>query len=281
MSPSDNASKNPPPVTHEVQYKDKTYEKVREGLADILNFPSGDSKKNGNKQAVFYNPIQQFNRDLSVLAIRAFAEDLAVIRRARHERRIEKLARDGKRGTKRKREQVARHDTVEKSNGNKKLGGQATLEGSEDSTMPHFAENIEQLQGQEGVPPTISNTTLTSDPLAGEVGLTTGNSSHPNGHTEGQQSADGVAADAQHEDRAHHDVEQNGAPTIKTPQFRILDALSATGLRALRYVKEIPQVTSVTANDISPSATASIKLNAEYNGIIDKIQPTTGDAKSL
>ncbi|KAL8977853.1 MAG: hypothetical protein Q9205_006432 [Flavoplaca limonia] len=274
MSRSNTASKNPP-VTHEVQYKDKTYEKVREGLADILNLPSGDSKKDRNKQAVFYNPIQQFNRDLSVLAIRAFAEDLAIIRRTRHERRIEKLAKDGKRGTKRKREQLARHNTAEKLNGNKKLGGQGTSEGPEESTTPQFAENIEQSQCQDEILPTTSNTTLTSDPLAGEVGHTTGNSSNPNGHTEEQQSADGNAADAQ------HDIEQTRTPTIKTPQFRILDALSATGLRALRYVKEIPQVTSVTANDISSSATASIKLNAEYNGIIDKVQPTTGDAKSL
>ncbi|KAL8884065.1 MAG: hypothetical protein Q9192_006934 [Flavoplaca navasiana] len=280
MSPSNNASKNPP-VTHEVQYKDKTYEKVREGLADILNLPSEDSKKDGNKQAVFYNPIQQFNRDLSVLAIRAFAEDLAIIRRARHERRIEKLAKDGKRGTKRKREQVARHDTAEKSNGKKKVEGQETSESPDESTTPRFAENIEQSQCQDGVPPTTSNTTLTSNSLAGEVGHTTGNSSQPDGHTERQQSAGGNAADAQHDDRSHHDIEQTGPPPIKTPQFRILDALSATGLRALRYVKEIPHVTSVTANDISSSATASIKLNAEYNGIIDKIQPTTGDAKSL
>ncbi|KAI4267856.1 MAG: hypothetical protein LQ337_008156 [Flavoplaca oasis] len=280
MSPSHNGLKEPP-VTHEVQYKDKTYEKVREGLADILNLPSGHSKKDSNKQAVFYNPIQQFNRDLSVLAIHAFAEDLAVIRRARHERRIEKLAKDGKRGTKRKREQVARHDTAEKSNQNKKLGGQGTSEGPEESTTPHSAENIEQSQCQDGVPPTTPNTTLTSDPLAGEVGHTIGNSSDLNGDTEGQQSADGNAVDAQHENRSHHDMEQTGAPTVKTPQFRILDALSATGLRALRYVKEIPHVTSVIANDISSSATASIKLNAEYNGIIDKIQPTTGDAKSL
>lgn len=280
MSPSNSASKNPP-VTDEVLYKDKTYERVREGLADILNLRSGHSTKGGSKQSVFYNPIQQFNRDLSVLAIRAFAEDLAVIRRARHERRVERLGRDGKKGTKRKRGDVLGHENLDHVNGNKRLERAGTSGSPEQSNTSSFAESVEQTQVQDDSSPIISSTAVANPPFAGDWGTAASDPPHPNGHIEGRHFADGIAPNTQHEDGTDHAPEQNGSPTTRTPQIRILDALSATGLRALRYVKEIPYVTSVTANDISSSATASIKLNAEYNGITDKIQPTTGDAKSL
>ncbi|KAL8864325.1 MAG: hypothetical protein Q9174_007394, partial [Haloplaca sp. 1 TL-2023] len=85
------------------------------------------------------------------------------------------------------------------------------------------------------------------------------------------------------QDKCHpvQSTDKNASSTTSNPPFRILDALSATGLRALRYVKEIPNVTSVTANDLSSSATKSIRLNAEYNGVEQKIQPSTADAKML
>ena len=288
MSPSNSRSNNTT-VTDEVIYNDKSYEKVREGLADILNLPSPHSKKDGSKQSVFYNPIQQFNRDLSVLAIRAFAEDLALTRQARRERRQEKLRKDGKHRddkhpSKRKRDHSAGHENLDHLNGNKKLERPRTPERPEEiSCISPIAENVEQIQSQDDSAPIMSSTAETNPPLTNErdtVMSDPPHPPHPNTHIAGRQTADGTAPNTQHEDRHNH-VEQNGSSTIPTPHIRVLDALSATGLRALRYVKEIPHVTSVTANDISSSATASIKLNAEYNGITDKIQPTTGDAKSL
>ena len=62
------------------------------------------------------------------------------------------------------------------------------------------------------------------------------------------------------------------------PSFTILDALSATGLRALRYVQEIPFTTSVTANDLLPAATETINLNVQHNDLTGKIVSTTGNA---
>jgi tRNA (guanine26-N2/guanine27-N2)-dimethyltransferase len=40
-----------------------------------------------------------------------------------------------------------------------------------------------------------------------------------------------------------------------------LDAMSASGIRSLRMSKEVPGLTSVVANDLSPKATETIKLN--------------------
>lgn len=47
----------------------------------------------------------------------------------------------------------------------------------------------------------------------------------------------------------------------------ILDALAATGLRTIRYLKEIPGVKSVVINDFLPEATAAASKNVIRNGV--------------
>ena len=88
-----------------VTYDGNEYEVVREGSAEILNIKGPDiqPKQSANSQTVFYNPIQQFNRDLSVLAIRAFGEDFATVRRLRYEKRASLKDSGHQRGKKRKR----------------------------------------------------------------------------------------------------------------------------------------------------------------------------------
>ncbi|TDL24799.1 N2,N2-dimethylguanosine tRNA methyltransferase [Rickenella mellea] len=67
--------------------------------------------------------------------------------------------------------------------------------------------------------------------------------------------------------------QENGAATTVrgfTPQkFVVLEALSATGLRSIRYAKEIPLLKHVIANDLSPSAVAAIRRNVEINDLED------------
>jgi len=99
------AEENATACQQSATYEGKEYEVVREGLAEILK-PQGTTEHNGDgpkSQTVFYNPIQQINRDLSVLAIRAFAEDLAIVWRRRKERASGKAKH---RGNKRKRPHV-------------------------------------------------------------------------------------------------------------------------------------------------------------------------------
>lgn len=133
----------------------KEYTAVKEGLATIL-FPKVaiQTDRNGKKievvGEVFYNPIQQFNRDLSVFAIKAFAEIFHAEKK------------------------------------------------------PKFRPRNEDPKG-----------------LA----------------IKGQA----------------------------RPRLAILDALSATGLRALRYALELPMVTLAAANDLDKSAVESIKRNILYN----------------
>jgi tRNA (guanine26-N2/guanine27-N2)-dimethyltransferase len=43
--------------------------------------------------------------------------------------------------------------------------------------------------------------------------------------------------------------------------INVLEALAATGLRSVRYLKEIPSIKSLLANDIDPAATDLMKKN--------------------
>lgn len=49
----------------------------------------------------------------------------------------------------------------------------------------------------------------------------------------------------------------------------MLEALSATGLRAVRYIKEIPTIQKLVANDIDETATTLMKKNFEFNDCPD------------
>ena len=48
---------------------------------------------------------------------------------------------------------------------------------------------------------------------------------------------------------------------------RILDALSASGMRAIRYAKELDGLALVLANDYEAAAVESIRRNVEFNGL--------------
>ncbi|KAH3672188.1 hypothetical protein WICMUC_004417 [Wickerhamomyces mucosus] len=65
------------------------------------------------------------------------------------------------------------------------------------------------------------------------------------------------------------------------PYISILEALSATGLRAIRYAKEIPNVKSIVANDFSKEAVKSINRNIEYNNVGHILTSNEGDANAF
>lgn len=287
-----------------VQYDGKDYEIVKEGLAEILNplnkiAPKANKagKEGENKpQAVFYNPIQQFNRDLSVLAIKAFSEELSVIRRARHERRLQKTVQHGGKGRKRKREDVEETRDMKESPQAPVPNG---LNGHHEDQLAPVVSNepAEEETSRIAKPTPIERQDTTTSTVDSIVEAPPGS---PKTHG-GQQVKSKTTAQASPE--VADEMPTNGdIPVVEEPPeprssvkelfskqsidedhvwkpaFTILDALSATGLRALRYAKEIPLTTSVTANDLSPSATASIKLNVQHNGLSDRVKPTSGNA---
>ncbi|ETS82350.1 hypothetical protein PFICI_04226 [Pestalotiopsis fici W106-1] len=205
---------------------------VKEGLGRILNpvaksDGSKDAPTEEEQQKVFYNPIQQFNRDLTVLAIKAYGEEVVAKRRAATERKIN--------NKKRKRDEA--------EDGNTQTQDAAVSTAQIDATTAPAPEK----QEQSGDPMDISEES--KDAQVGET------------KTNGTE----------------------GVPkqrNLQPPKFTILDALSATGLRALRYAQELPFVTSVTANDLTPSAVEAIKRNVAHNGVESKVEVTQGDARA-
>ena len=47
--------------------------------------------------------------------------------------------------------------------------------------------------------------------------------------------------------------------------IRVFEALAATGLRSVRYMKEIPSITKLVGNDIDKAATDLMTKNFEFN----------------
>lgn len=251
-----------------VTYDGKQYKIAREGSAEILDLQrpeDAESSKNAapKPQSVFYNPIQQYNRDLSVLAIKAFAEDYDVIRKYRQHRRLEQQGKGKQRGQKRKRERTEGAKEAEDPKG-KKVNGGESIEPSERPSDGKVRENAE--------PSSVAEAGSTAAaPL--------------------NKDREQCLSKIDDQDKFDDNEMRDGGPKINNgtearedvlaptqPAFRILDALSATGLRALRYAKEIPMATSITANDLEPSATNAIRLNVEHNKLVDKITPNISDA---
>ncbi|KAJ3359580.1 tRNA methyltransferase 1 [Allomyces javanicus] len=143
----------------EATYNDEQFNTVSEGQATIL-FPKNNE--------VFYNPVQQFNRDMSIAAIRTWRDVVA------EERWAKALKKEGK--------------------------------------------------------------TIDEAKAAGET-----------------------------------------VPVFKP---KILEALAASGLRSVRYAKEIPDLDHILCNDLDPEAVESIKRNVAFNNLSEElVRPNLGDAK--
>ncbi len=255
-------------MSSEVPYNGKIYNIAREGTAEILDLKREENPKStkNKSQSVFYNPIQQYNRDLSVLAIKAFGDDLAAIRKARHERRVQQLAQGKQRGQKRKRPEAESTKDVEEPLATKNKSDESII--SPDNVVNEVGSKTDgtTTQREAALTEADGNAQADGQKWPWEV--------HDSAKA-GGQTIKGHVMDG---DPTETGVEKGASPHTAQPSFRILDALSATGLRALRYAREIPTATTITANDLSSSATASIKLNAEHNKLSAKINPTTSDA---
>jgi len=63
------------------------------------------------------------------------------------------------------------------------------------------------------------------------------------------------------------------------PGLKVLEALAATGIRSIRYAKELEAIRSIVANDLDETAVAHIRRNMAHNEIpADRIEVTCEDA---
>lgn len=281
-----------------VTYDGIQYQIVREGFAEILT-PQNKKAPQSKAQAVFYNPIQQFNRDLSVLAIRAFGDDFAVKRKSKLNKKCSVTDKKDPRGLKRKRGDRAVNMKGENGIASQYSEGgdncnEEKLSDSEDAdesdeishgvklTSPEDAKNVDLLKDSKSKTLRLNDTLhdrVDTDSHGLELHLSvTKYSANSNDEEHSRNPTEESKSNIKLSDNAY--PQNCNRPRAQVSPFRILDALSATGLRALRYAKEIPMTTSITANDLSPQATASIRLNVKHNEVNDKIHAITGDART-
>lgn len=64
----------------------------------------------------------------------------------------------------------------------------------------------------------------------------------------------------------------------KERKFTVLEGLSATGLRSVRYAKELNNVSSIVANDLDSDAVEAITENILLNNVQDKVVANHGNA---
>lgn len=60
-----------------------------------------------------------------------------------------------------------------------------------------------------------------------------------------------------------------------------MEALSATGLRSIRYANEVPGVKQIIANDLSSAAVKSIRENIALNGVEHLVEASESNATTL
>lgn len=263
----------PPAAGQLVDHDSKRYTTIQEGGAYILvpetAKDAADQKdprnKEGPVQSVFYNPIQQFNRDLTILAIKAYGEEMVEKKKAKMAAKRQLQA-----GRKRKRREARNADGPNKA---------ARLDGTSDNnTTTATAGADADVQDEDQAAPAAADDEVVQDAQDATAQATNSNGSEP------QQGQGVPSQDAPVEgqtEQANEAANGQDAQTRKKeiqPSFTILDALSATGLRALRYAQEMPFVTKVTANDLDASAVESIKLNVLHNNLEGKIEVNHGDA---
>lgn len=61
--------------------------------------------------------------------------------------------------------------------------------------------------------------------------------------------------------------------------LRVLEALAASGLRSIRFAKEVPGLRAVVANDCSARAMELIGRNVAFNGVGALVTPSMADAR--
>lgn len=268
-----------PRIDQRISYNGKEYTTIKEGLAYILipslapKVPQTSPKGENQPQSVFYNPIQQFNRDLSVLAIKAYGEE-ALEGKQYITKKLKILAEKKDRKRKRggngggngddnggdsdERRKNSKLDIVGHARDPGNNSGDAKTEPSE---KPMLLGHVVEQPNYEESCRTGDQNSPTEAEVPGEKILPT---PEPASNIDGDTlSITGVRTES---------------GDLRRHNFTILDALSATGLRALRYAQEIPFTTSVTANDLLPAATETINMNIRHNRLCGKVKSTTGNA---
>ncbi|KAG5460707.1 MAG: LOW QUALITY PROTEIN: tRNA methyltransferase, partial [Olpidium bornovanus] len=237
------------------------YVEITEGKATIL-FPKGNE--------VFYNPVQEFNRDMSIAAIRTWDKlrrQEVEEKRAKH--RAYKMPAAGEQHT--------------HARGNPRCS----------LLLPPPAPSA--FSSAPAVSPRIFGPVCDCvklgffcRPVEAKAEAKEGNQlGRVEAKAEAEEGTTAAGAEPLKSALAIDSTppQSAAAPDSRPPprlRFKILEALSASGLRSVRYAKEISGVDEILANDLVAEAVESIKRNVEHNKLPPGlVVPNSGDAMDV
>jgi tRNA (guanine26-N2/guanine27-N2)-dimethyltransferase len=217
---------------------------IKEGTAAVL-VPDGNQ--------VFYNEVQEFNRDLSILVISQFSTNEMEMRSLKAQQWLQK-------GIdyvpKHKRNQQDGSGSSPSPNSSVTTVGTADVaQNDEDVAQPSKKQKPSPpLQPTPTDPSTTTTTTLTTTNTTNDNQMVQLNSTK-----------------ACQDDNLPLNYQYNGV--------RIFEALSASGLRSIRYFNEIPYVDTIHVNDMDTEAVESIRRNVLYNQLpLERVIPNRNEA---
>ncbi|EEF36431.1 N(2),N(2)-dimethylguanosine tRNA methyltransferase, putative [Ricinus communis] len=202
------------------------------------------------KNSVFFNKAQVHNRDLSIAVLRTFISK----RKEEHEARLSKKTKSAQKSSEKDTcgsaaEEAADGSAMddEKSNGEceAKLSEKYGSKSAIEETSKGLAMDSEKVNGESEVP----DETFQDEPCS--------ISEEPGKATERKIRG------------------ELGPP-------RVLEALSASGLRALRYAREVEEIGQVIALDNDPASVEACRKNIKFNGsvAISKVESHLTDARA-
>ncbi len=209
--------------------------------------------------SVFYNPVQEFNRDLTISVIREHAKVHFARLREKERRRKEREEKINKAEKKLKERDEG---AIPESNGETKQGGERRNEGED-----------RQKGGSENG---------TNEGKHGET-----DSEMSMKHEHDKDTCDNASAKVDNleitDNSLGTDVEGNELELGKQYEngLRILEGLAASGLRSVRFALEIPGVKEIIANDFDQTAVEFIKKNVTHNKVENLVVPSCDDASLL
>ena len=212
---------------------------TREGAAFIFSPPT-----------VFYNPVQEFNRDLTIAVVTQFAKERVAEKRAvkvsaSDEDMVMSIASTA--------ENVSNMDSEEKPVIAESVGNM------DNGEKPVIAESVGNMDN--GEKPVIAESVGNMDNGEKQV----------------------IAESVGNMDNGEKPVTGSSCPSLELGQvcadgITILEGLAATGLRSVRFALEVPGIKKVIANDYSEEAVKYIKRNIAHNSVEHLVDASFADA---
>ncbi|KAL2912376.1 RNA methyltransferase tRNA(m5U54)methyltransferase [Polyrhizophydium stewartii] len=209
-------------------------------------------------EEVFYNPVQQFNRDMSVAAISVWRDMFFLERAAKARRKAARAA-------------GAAADAGASADAAGAAGASGDgSDGDKDADM--------DAAGGDGAAAMDAAEAAGSDADAAAAAGASPGSAGRSADKKQERSVRQAKALAKAAGAVAFERVDLSHADFVDQRFSVLEALSATGLRAVRYAKEIGNIGHVVANDLLDAAVQSIQRSAAHNGVDGIVRPNKGDA---